>query len=236
MADMQRGPEDVGTGKRMADLAKASGNALKHKMRGEQETEAGRDYAVDLNDINTLIDDWPASPKTVAEQMLKQYGAPNEATPTKLFWYRKGPWKRILVTKDVVVYNFPMPHSDFITQYIDYRVPVEKFDEIARMDGSCLVDRTSGEVGARCDSEWANIITLNMMHEIVTGRKTVEDARKTFAESAAAYSMGREAPYAERLQFEVSQEETGDPDEAIIGGAMARQMAGKAKDMLTGRS
>ena len=64
--------------------------------------------------------------------MLEQYGPPNEATPTKLFWYRRRPWKRILITSDVLTHNFPAPHSDFLTQWIDYHVLVEKFDEIGR--------------------------------------------------------------------------------------------------------
>lgn len=32
------------------------------------------------------------------------------------------------------------------------------------------------------------------MHEIVTGRMTVEEARKGYAESMMAYTMGRSAP------------------------------------------
>jgi hypothetical protein len=94
---------------------------------------------------------------------------------------------------DVVTHNFPTTHSDFLTQYIDYGVPIDKFNEIARFDGSCLVDRTAGEAAGRCDSEWANTLTLNLMHDIVTGKTTVEEARKAYAENAAAFTMGRSA-------------------------------------------
>jgi len=134
----------------------------------------------------------------------------------------------------VVIHNFPSPHSDFLTQYIDYHVPVNMFDAIGAFDGSCLVDRTAGEVGARCDSEAANTLTINLMHDIVTGRTSVEEARKTYAENLAGYTMGRSAPYAERLQFTVPRSGTEDPDESMIGGAMARQTVGKVKDLLTG--
>ena len=44
-------------------------------------------------------------------------------------------------------------------------------DDLTRYDGSCLIDRTAAEAGARCDSEAANFITLNFMHEIVTGKR-----------------------------------------------------------------
>jgi len=135
---------------------------------------------------------------------------------------------------DVLIHNFPAPHSDYITQWIDYKAPVEMFDAIGQYDGSCLVDRTAGEVGARCDSEAANIITLNFMHEIVTGKLTVEEARKVYADTVMGYSMGREAPYAERLQFSVPHGDTEDPDQGMGVAPVVRQAAGKVKDMLTG--
>ncbi len=222
------------TSERMATLARAAADATKRKVRGEHETEGGTRHTVDLAQVEALIESWPEAPKQAARQMLEQYGAPNEATPTKLFWYRNGPWKRTLLTSDVVTHNFPSPHSDYLTQYIDYQVPVGMFDELGAFDGSCLVDRTSGEVAARCDSEAANVLTLNLMHDIVTGKTSVEEARKTYAENMAAYTMGRSAPYAERFQFNVPQGGTEDPDESMIGGAMARHTLGKVKDVLTG--
>lgn len=225
----------MSTGERMVTLAGAAADAIKHKAMGEHETEDGIHSTVDPAMVESLIADWPDAPQRGARQMLEQYGPPNEATPTKLFWYRSGPWKRIIVTCDVVTHNFPAPHSDFLTQYIDYKVPIGKFDEIARFDGSCLVDRTSGEAGARCDSEAANTITLNLMHDIVTGKTTVDEARKTFGENMVAYTLGRFAPYAERLQFAVPDGGTEDQDERVIGGeTLGTQAVGKATDLLTG--
>jgi hypothetical protein len=217
----------------MKELATSMADAMKHKARGEHETEAGARHTVDPAEVEALIEDWPNAPKMAARKMMKQYGPPNEATSTKLFWYRNGPWKRTIVTRDVVTHNFPAVHSDYLTQYIDYPVPIDKVDEITRFDGSCLVDRTAGEVAGRCDSEAANTITLNLMHEIATGKLSVEEARKTFAENIAAYVTGRPAPYVEQFRFEIPQGGTEDPDETIIGGAMAEQLAGKAKDLLT---
>ncbi len=233
MSERDQEPRDIDTGERMATLARASADAAKHKARGEHETEGGTRHTVDLAQVEALIESWPEAPKMGARQMMEQYGPPNEATPTKLFWYRNGPWKRTELTSDVVIHNFPSPHSDFLTQYIDYQVPVGMFDEIGAFDGSCLVDRTAGEAAARCDSEAANVLTLNLMNDIVTGKTSVEEARKTYAENMAAYTMGRSAPYAERLQVAVPQGGTEDPDESMIGGVMVRQTVGKVKDLLT---
>lgn len=234
MSEQDRGPKDLDTSERLAALARATLDAAKHQLQGEHETQQGTLFRVEPFLVASLIENWPEAPKKMAQQLLEQYGPPNEATPTKLFWYHNGPWKRTLITSDVVMHNFPSPHSDFLTQSIDYPVPVAMFAELARFDGSCLVDRTAGEVAARCDSEAANMLTLNLMHDIVTGQTTVEQARKTYAENMAAYTLGRSAPYAEALQFVLPREETGDPDESMMGGAVARQTLGKVKDLLTG--
>ncbi|MFH5822904.1 hypothetical protein [Georgenia sp. AZ-5] len=57
------------------------------------------------------------------------------------------------------------------------------------------------------------------------------EARDHYAHAAAAYTMGRDAPYAERLRFAPPAGSTADPDEAVIGPAMAEQMLEKVKDV-----
>jgi hypothetical protein len=166
--------------------------------------------------------------------MLEKYGPPNEATPTKFFWYGNGPWKRTEITAETQVHKWPTLHSDFLTQTIDYRVPPAMFGSIAEFDGSILCDRTRGEVSAKCDSEAANVLGLNMVHEIVTGKRTATDARRVSQENTVAYNLGRKAPYAEELLFDVPHGGTEDLDESSLSGAVLRQTAGKIKDIVTG--
>ena len=173
------------TGERMEALARAKASALQLKSTGGI-TELGTDQSVDLDRAQVIIVEWPQAPKAMAVKLLEAYGPPNEATPTKLFWYRRRQWRRIVITADEVVHNFPTPHTDYLTQYVDDRVPAEMFSDLARFDGSVLVDRTSGEMGARCDMEAMNVLTLNLAHEIITGRRSVEEARAFYAETAAA--------------------------------------------------
>ena len=236
MDEQKRGPAGLTTTERMATLAGAVTDAVGHKARGEHETEHGARNTVPLAEAEAIIATWPEAPQKGARQMLAQYGAPNEATPTKLFWYRAGPWKRIQATSDVVTHDFPAPHSDYLTMWIDYQVPLAMVGEVTRYDGSCLIDRTAGEAAARCDSEAANTITLNLMHEIVTGKRTVEEAREVYAANVAGYTMGRPAPYAERLLFPVPQGGTEDPDEGMGVTPIVKQAAGKVKDMITGHA
>ncbi len=228
-------PTELGTGQRLATTGRAVAQGVRHKLAGEHETQGGADLLVDPADAAAIIARWPQAQKKVAEQMLAKYGPPNEATPTRLIWYRNRPWKRTEITSDVVLHNWPAPHSDFLTQTIDYRVPPQMVGMIAQFDGSILVDRTKGEVSARCDSEAANVLGLNMVHELVTGKRDVNGARRTSEQNTVAYNLGRDAPYAERLLFDVPDRGTEDLDESAIGEAIAQQVVGKAKDAV-GRS
>lgn len=228
-------PKELGTFERLVTTGRAVVQGIAHQAQGEHETEEGAAQSVELNEAERIIETWPEAQKNVAKQMLTKYGPPNEATPTKLFWYGNHPWKRTVISKDVVAHNWPAPHSDFLTQYIDYRVPPEKISAIAQFDGSILVDRTRGEVAARCDSESANVLGMNMVHEIATGKRTVEEARKTSEENTVAYNLGRNAPYAERLLFELPEDGTEDLDENKVGDDIVKQAAGKIKDVVTGQ-
>ena len=72
------------------------------------------------------------------------------------------------------------------------------------------------------------------MHDIVTGKRNVEEARQFYAETAVAFMMNRPAPYTERLQFEVPTGDTADLDEVMIAEAMMHQTVEKAKEVAGG--
>lgn len=149
-----------------------------------------------------------------------------------MIWYFNGPWKRTIVYRDEIPHDFPQPHSDVIEQVINYQVPPEKFSEIAMFDGSVVIERTKGEVSARCDMEAANILALNMMHEIATGKKTAVEARKLYTEQTAAYVMNKPAPYAEQFQFDLQTEEKFDTDETTLQDEVISKTIKKAKEKL----
>jgi hypothetical protein len=229
-------PTELSTGERLVTTARAVAQGVLHKLQGEEATQHGASERVSAPEARRVIRSWPRPQQAVAEQMLDKYGPPNEATPTRLTWYRNTPWKRTEITSDSVRHDWPTVHTDFLTQTIDYRVPPELISAVAQFDGSIIVDRTKGEVSARCDSEAANVLGINMVHEIATGKRDVAGARHTSEQNTVAYNLGRDAPYAERLLFEVPEGGTGDLDQSAISGAIAEQIAGKAKDIVTGHA
>ena len=63
MEERDRGPQDLETSERMATLARASGDAVKHMVQGEHETEEGARLSVPLPTVEAIIEGWPTAPK-----------------------------------------------------------------------------------------------------------------------------------------------------------------------------
>lgn len=199
---------------------------------GGEAGEKGTQAVADLAAVKALIKDWPPMSVKAAEQTLDKYGPPNEAMASRLIWYNNGPWKRTICYRDEVLHNFPAPHTDVIEQFIDYQVPLEKLGELAAYDGSVIVERTKGEVSARCDMEAANILALNLMHDIVTGKHTAEEAREIYSEVTGAYILNQSAPYAEKFQFDVPSGDTADADKTPKPGPKMKEATDKVKEII----
>lgn len=167
------------------------------------------------NVVRDMFMDWPMASREAAEMMTSKYGNAHEATPTMLVWHNVGPWKHIYLSRDPVQHDFPMPHPDVLEQVINYHVPAEMMDEITAYDGSVIYERTKGELSARCDKEGANFLALNLAHEIATGKRSVEDARREYAAQIKAKMENRPAPLTERLMF-TPQPNAADPDRPVM--------------------
>ncbi|MEQ6389957.1 hypothetical protein RZN22_11590 [Bacillaceae bacterium S4-13-58] len=142
--------------------------------------------------------------------MVNRYGLPTEATVNRLIWHKNGPWKRTEITRYTVPHNFPTQHGDFLEQTINYRVPVHLIDELTQFDGSVYIDSTAGELSAKCHKEPMNILSLNLVHDIVIGKKTVDEARMFYAKTAQEFQQSQKSPYTEQLLFP-KQRLTNDP-------------------------
>lgn len=182
--------------------------------------------------VEKTISDWPSLAQEVTQTMMKFYGLPNEATASAITWFYNGPWKRTTVYKDGYQHDFPEPHVDMLEQVIDYHVPAERVGAVGLLEGSLIIDRTKGEVAVHCDNEGANTLSMNMMHEVVTGKRTPEEARQFIVQELPKYLMNRSAPYAETFQFELPHTEQIDPDETLVQDEVLIQAVEKAKDKL----
>jgi len=82
--------------------------------------------------------------------------------------------------------TIPVPHKDMLYQAISYKVDPDEADELLQYDGSIILERTKGEIAARCDKEEANFLAINLADDVANGRRLVDDARKFYAESMMA--------------------------------------------------
>lgn len=196
------------------------------QQTAQQAPRIGESYTVPQ--VEQVISDWKDQPRQVAMEMMEKYGAPQEVTEQRLVWHDNGPWKRSELINEEIDHNFPLPHKDMLLQVVEYQVPADKFDELAQFDGSVIVDRTRGEIGARCDKEAANMLALNLAHEVITGDRSVQEARKIYGEQIVAMASGEPAPLTAELRFE-PQENAGFEDKTTL----AESTVQKVKEMMT---
>jgi len=164
--------------------------------------------------MTEMLASWPEHARMAAMDQLKKYGPPQEATANTLTWRGKGPWLWTRVDKMETPHAFPGPHPDLMEQAVHYRVPADKVDELNAYDGSVTVYRTQGYLTARCDTEGANMLALNLAHDIITGTKTVAQARAYYAAAITAFKAGKMDPYMAELKFSPQGAGAADPDKA----------------------
>ncbi len=166
--------------------------------------------------FSPAIAQWPESAREAAQLVVDQYGEPDEVTASCITWHKPGPWKRIVASRQVHEHNFPAPHLDSVESVINYRFPDEKARDVYLFDGSVVINRTEGEVSARCHDEQANFLALNLMHDIATGAKNVQQAREYYAEEFLNARRKQATPYMEKLRFMPAQDSAADPDTRIL--------------------
>jgi hypothetical protein len=202
-------------------VALAAGMALTASTASAQQMDPGHSRMSQAQ-TTRMIASWPQASRDAAAFMTKKYGAPAAVTAEMAVWGATGPWKRTVVFAREFAHEFPAHHTDVMQQWVDYKAAPEMYDELAAYDGSVVLERTSGEMSARCDKEGANFLALNLAHDVATGKQTVDGARKMYGEQIMAMKAGRPAPYTERLVFGVMRG-TADPDRpltsAMTGGS-----------------
>lgn len=170
------------------------------------------------------INNWPDTSKKVAKTMMDKYGQPDEQTASRLIWNNTGPFTHTIVYRDEVQHDFPMPHKDVLEQIVNYDVPAEMFDDLAKYDGSVIAERTKGTLAARCDKEGANFLALNLAHDIIEGKKTVDEAREYYANAIMKMMQGEKDNYLTGLQFDVPNRNINNPDVTVMDMSKVKRM------------
>ena len=201
----------LGLGMLIAALFLFTGEAKQQTMGGMDKKMMSMDK-MDRMTVNKIIATWMTTPREVAGTIIAKYGLPQEATAMRLVWHNNGPWKMTELVNEEIPHSFPKQHSDMLKQTISYQVPTSKFDELAEYDGSVIVERTKGEISARCDKEEANFLALNLADDIVKGKRSVKDARQFYSDTVLKM---QNPEYMKGFLFAVSNSMSGDNDSPL---------------------
>lgn len=191
-------------------LVTACGHHKKEKRKQNEQT-ASMIMPVDQQKLNELTESWPQGSKSAIKSLTEKYGLPTTVSEDMVVWNNAGPFKRSVVYREEIMHQFPYQHSDVLVQTINYRVPLEKVDELAKFDGSILIDRTRGEISSRDEKEEMNILALNLSDKIVKGEMSPEEARREYSKNAEAFAAGTTNNLLTTLSFR-PQKNTMDPD------------------------
>lgn len=169
--------------------------------------------AVTNNDNKEMpnVSNWPEASQMAVKEITDLYGKPDGTMTDEMIWVNKGPWKKICITKMESKHSFPIEHTDMMTTTIGYDVPQDKMDDLGVFDGSVTFDRTQGTMSARCDKEANNILALNLANDIITNKKTVAAARKSYGDIVKEKMNGGNPAYMQKLTFSAPSK-SGDPD------------------------
>ena len=175
------------------------------------------------------VKNWPEASRMAVKEITDKYGKPDGVTNNELIWMKKGVWKKICIDKKESKHSFPIEHTDMMQTTISYKVPMETMDELGKFDGSVSFDRTQGTMSARCDKEGNNFLALNLANDIITGKKSVEEARKAYGDIVKEKMNGGNPMYMQKLTFE-TQENSADPDINTTGLTKEDVMKGMKKN------
>lgn len=178
--------------------------------------------------ITVDLSGWPEASRMAVKEITDKYGKPDGITKNELIWMNKGVWKKICINKKETKHSFPIEHTDMMQTTISYKVPVDIMDELGKFDGSITFDRTQGTMSARCDKEGNNFLALNLAHDIITGKKTVEETRQAYGDIVKEKMNGSNPVYMQKLTFSI-QENTADPDINTTGLTKEDVMKGMKK-------
>ncbi|MDD3647181.1 MAG: hypothetical protein PHS44_01605 [Candidatus Dojkabacteria bacterium] len=170
-----------------------------------------------MKNVEDVIAAWNDKPREAAKRLVEYYGDPDEICKNRLIWHNtRDGWKRTVLVNQAIPHNFPDSHFDFLEQVIDYQVPLDMYTPLAKYDGSIIVERTKGEISARCGGTSMNFVAINLAHEIIQGKRSVEDAREKYTELYQEYANGKESEYTKGFIFDIPKEDTKDEDVKTI--------------------
>lgn len=180
-------------------------------MNGQQQR---RDTANDEHDekLHSLdvIRSWPAESREPAGWIVHGHHEPDEVSDEQLVWKHVAPWHQVIATREFESRDWPVPHTASVRSIIRYQVPESAAALVDELALPIDVDRDRGLVTTLGPDLRTNLLTLNLMHDVVTGALTPGDARRRYADVTTTPPNGH--PPVDMVKCRFDDEPPPEPD------------------------
>lgn len=140
------------------------------------------------------IRNWPERPRLAARAMLEKYGKPDTFDQEAMVWAGNRPWDETVVRRAA-------SNDECIQQSIHYPVSLAKLAEVHKLEGRIGYDSSRGELWSAADTEGLNFLALNLADEVVSGKRTADQARAFYRRTRELTENGKSSPYTQALLF-----------------------------------
>jgi hypothetical protein len=147
-----------------------------------------------VHEARGIISRWDAEPKLTAALMIERYGPPDRTDASELSWFRRAPWKRVVVHSDA--------HQGPLEDVVSYDLDSAKADRVMSLGRGVFPDPANSELSAQGRDEWRNILALNMADEVATGERSPREARRVYDKTAQLTASGKSSGYTAGLVFD----------------------------------
>lgn len=131
-------------------------------------------------------------------------GAPSEVTEMQVVWdgeelqqanKRMGScWDRIVLKNEMIPHDEPKPHVDFLHVFLHLpNVGQDQMQAIKSISASVNYDMDTGMLSVRCGTLQANAATAWLVTQVLSGRKTPEEAKKQYGRTISSALSDDEA-------------------------------------------
>ena len=131
---------------------------------------------INQESLDQHVAKWPGPSKDALSQMVKAHGMPHGISSDSIVWNDVKPFKRIVVYKEA---SSHLNHDDVLEHVITYDAPSEtQRMSMLKLNESLTISSLHHEMSVRCHHEKANILSLNLAHEIGQGKMTLNAAKQ----------------------------------------------------------
>lgn len=198
----------------LAAVAAAAPAALFAQTPAPDSADSEQAQTADSSPVLTpesIIQGWPEVPRDIARVMIAKYGEPERFTADDLVWRDNGAWRQSVVYRSTRPDFIETRDTDYLQQTISYQVPEDKIADLRLFDKSIQVDRAKAEISSWSQSEPMNYLALNLAEEIITGKRTVDDARDFYSKMQELSQSGKSSPYLNGLMFSTEKSGLSEP-------------------------